>query len=313
MVLKIQKNISLAPHTIFKIGGKARFFIEAGNSDEPIRALNFARTKNVPFFILGGGSNVLISDKGFDGLVIRIVGGELKVIGSRLLVGAGMMMANVVNASSNAGLSGFEWGIGIPGTIGGSIRGNAGCFGSEMKDVIESMEIFDSLNSKRHTLNVKQCKFGYRDSIFKKHPEWIILSTELKLKKGDPAKIQKKIIEYTRHRAETQDIGAKCAGCIFKNVSWDNAPNKKDLLGRLPALKQFEARENIPAGFLIDSSGLKGKRVGGAFISLKHANYFVNDGKAKAEDVMELIFIAKNAVKRNCGITLKEEIQYAGF
>lgn len=324
MAFIIKENISFAPRTIFKIGGKARFFIEAKNSDELIEALDFSRARNVPFFILGAGSNILVSDKGFDGLVIRIIGGELKVMGSKLIVGAGAMMANAVNAASKAGLSGFEWGVGIPGTIGGSIRGNAGCFGSEMAQVIEQVRVLEvkTQNAKRKTttqnlkpfkLNNKGCQFGYRDSIFKRHPEWVILSAVLKLKKGDPEKIQKKIIEHTRRRAETQDIGAKCAGCIFKNVSWGDVSNRRDLISKFPDFKKFETKENIPAGFLIDNSGLRGRRVGGAFISPKHANYFVNDGTAKAEDIVKLISLAKNTVKKNYGIELEEEIQYIGF
>lgn len=322
--MEIRKNIPLAPHTIFKIGGKARFFVEVKNSDELIEALKFSRAKNVPFFVLGAGSNILVSDRGFGGLIIRIIGGELKVDGCRLLVGAGIMMASAVLASAKAGFSGFEWGIGIPGTIGGSIRGNAGCFGSEMAQVIERVRVLEvkTQNAKRKTttqnlklfeLNNKECQFGYRDSIFKKHSEWIILSAELKLKKGDPKKIQKKIVGYTRHRAETQDIGAKCAGCIFKNVSWESVQNKRALLGRLPALKQFESKQNIPAGFLIDRSGLKGKRLGGAYISPKHANYFINDGAAKAGDIFKLISLAQDTVKKKYGIELEEEIQYLGF
>lgn len=322
--MEIRENIPLAPYTIFKIGGKARFFVEIKSSNELIEALNFARAENVPFFILGAGSNVLISDKGFDGLVIHIVDGESKVSGQRLVVGAGVMMASAVSASVKASLSGFEWGIGIPGTIGGSIRGNAGCFGGEMAQVLESVRVLEvkTQNAKRKTttqnlkpfeLNNKECQFDYRDSIFKRHPEWVILSAELKLKKGDKAEIQKKIIEYTRHRAKTQDIGVKCAGCIFKNVSWSDMPSKRDLLSKFPDFKKFKKKENIPAGFLIDSSGLKGKRLGGAYISPKHANYFVNDGAAKAEDIVKLISLAKNTVKKNYGIELEEEIQYVGF
>src|SRR3989344_1530405 len=250
--MEIKKNISLAPYTIFKIGGKANFFAEVKSTDELIEALKWARQNGISFFtphllsaykfsrkarpikgagfILGAGSNILVSDKGFDGLVIRMIGGELKVDGCQLTVGASVMMANAVNAASKAGLSGFEWAIGVPGTIGGSIRGNAGCFGGEMSQVVERVQVLEAKsqkpkakskvqNSKFFELSNTECGFSYRDSIFKKHPDWIILSAMLNLKKGDSAEIQKKIIECTKYRAKTQDIGAKCAGCIFKNVS----------------------------------------------------------------------------------------------
>lgn len=314
MPMKIQENIPLAPYTIYKIGGPARFFAEVKNSEELSEALSFATGKGLPFFVLGAGSNVLVSDKGFDGLIIRMAGGEVKVDGQNLIADSGVMMAQAVLKSAQAGLTGFEWGIGIPGTIGGSVRGNAGCFGGEIKDIVESIEIFDSKKATIYKLQATSCEFGYRDSIFKKHPEWIVLSATLKLKKGTPKVIQEEIKRITSERTEKQDIGTKSCGCIFKNVSWERKDIVKEkLLARFPELVQFKDRPNIPASFLIDAAGLKGRRVGQVFISSKHANYFVNDGGATAEGVLMLIAIAKDAVRRKYGISLEEEIQYVGF
>ncbi|QQG45238.1 MAG: UDP-N-acetylmuramate dehydrogenase [Candidatus Sungiibacteriota bacterium] len=345
MPVTIKENISLAPHTIYKIGGPARYFVETKNSDELKQALDFVATKKVPIFVLGAGSNILVSDKGFDGLVIRMAGGEVKVEGERLTADAGVMMAQAVLKSAQAALSGFEWAIGVPGTIGGSVRGNAGCFGAEMKDVVESVKILDLGKSdfprKSDFLILKntQCEFSYRDSIFKKHPEWIILSATLKLQKGDPAKIQEKIKRITAERAQKQDIGTKSCGCIFKNISWaplevsrplaaaavpsgQGGPltgwarkdiNKEKILSQFPELEQFKDQPNVPASFLIDRAGLKGKSVGHVFISPKHANYFVNEGGATAEGVVTLIGIAKDTVRHKYELSLEEEIQYVGF
>jgi UDP-N-acetylmuramate dehydrogenase len=314
MPVNIQENVSIAPFTFYKIGGPVRYFAEAKNSEELREAVTFATERKIPIFILGAGSNILVSDKGYGGLVVRLSGREVRAEGNEMLVGAGVMMARAATEASKAELTGFEWAIGVPGTVGGSVRGNAGCFGSEMKDVVERVEVFDTLNSKRSTLNPKQCEFGYRDSIFKKHPEWIIISATLKLRKDDFSKIQERIREISAERAEKQDIGTKSCGCIFKNVSWIRKDiNKEKLLAHFPELAQFKDQPNIPASFLIDSVGLKSRRVGHVFISPKHANFFINDGGATTEEVIMLIGMAKDVVRRKFRIMLEEEIQYVGF
>lgn len=344
----------MASYTIYKIGGPARFFVEVKNAAEIEEALKWAARIGVPFFLLGAGSNILVSDKGFDGLVIRVMGGEVKIEGEYLTADAGAMMAKAVLESSKAELTGFEWGIGVPGTMGGSVRGNAGCFGGEMGQVVASVRLLEFpisnfqfsnksqiSNSKITTreLTNQECRFGYRDSIFKKHPEWVIVSATLKLQKGNREEIKAKIAAITKERSEKQDLGTKTCGCIFKNVPWarvgvngSSTPvdtgdellqNKKEFIARFPELAQFKDQPNIPASFLIDQAGLKGRRVGKVFISPKHANFFVNSsptkslagdkGGASAGDVVTLAGIAKDIVRRKYGIVLEEEIQRVGF
>lgn len=282
----IRENVPLAPYTYFKIGGPARFFTEAHNEEDLREALAFTHTHGVPFWILGGGSNVLIADEGLPGLVIRSMINDIGIDGEKITCGAGVAMARAVAASVERGLTGFEWAIGIPGTIGGSVRGNAGCFGGELKDVVESVEISDTKDTKHYTLNTKRCNFAYRESIFKHDPSLIILSATLKLKKGDPEESRKLIARYAKERAEKQDIGEQCAGCIFKNP----LPEK-------------------PAGRLIDTAGCKGMRVGNAMVSEKHANYFINCGGASSEDVLALAEQVKKRVQEVHGVALQEEIQ----
>jgi len=307
--MQINENVTLASFTVFKIGGPARYFCEVKNKDEVAEAIRWAGNKfagrGAPFFILGAGSNVLISDEGFPGLVIKMNLQEIKMapppalpIGKEdrgkekiIYAAAGVAMAKAVNFTIENGLSGFEWGVGIPGTIGGSVFGNAGCFGGEMKDIVESVEIFNGPNLKN-----KDCKFSYRSSIFKKHPEWIILGVTLNLKKGNPAESRKKILEYSKERISestqasgekgAQEIGAECAGCIFKNPKPD-----------------------LSAGFLIDTAGLKGKKIGGAMVSVKHGNFIINTGGATAKDVKELIECIKTEVQKKHGVILEEEIR----
>ena len=313
-MLEIKKDVALAPYTIYKIGGPARYFAGVRTAQELEEAGRFATEKKLEFFVLGAGSNVLVSDKGFDGLIIRMAGGEVKTEGEILTADAGVVMARAVMESAKAGLTGFEWGVGVPGTIGGSVRGNAGCFGGEMKDVVETVEMFDTFNIQRLTFNAPECRFAYRDSVFKKHPEWIILSATLKLKKGDTAAIQNEIKRITAERGVKQDIGTKSCGCIFKNVSWQRSGIKKEeLLARFPDLAEFRERASIPASFLIDRTGLKGRTSGHVHVSRSHANFFVNDGGATAADVRDLVVAAKEKVQRHFGIALEEEIQYIGF
>lgn len=333
--VNIKENIPLAPHTIYRIGGPARFFTEVKNEEELVEALEWAVQNGISFFtphlssagnylreaqptkgagfILGAGSNILVSDSGFPGFVIHLKDGSVEVGEERLIAGAGVMMARAVLASAKAGLTGFEWGIGVPGTVGGSVRGNAGCFGGEMKDAVESVRIFDVKTNQVYPLSAGECEFGYRDSVFKRHPERIIISATLKLQRGEPQKIQEKIKKIIAERSIKQDIGTKSCGCIFKNTSWDKiAADKENLIVRFPELGEFQDRPNIPSSFLLDKTGLKGKRIGRVFISPKHANFFVNEGGASSEEVRQLIELAKTKVEKKYGLRLEEEIQYVG-
>lgn len=314
MTIDVKENVSLTPYTVFKIGGPARFFIEPKSREELVDALRFAKERGLPFFILGAGSNILASDKGFGGVFIKNGANRITIDGEKVFADAGVMLPYLASEAARAGLSGFEWGIGIPGTVGGSVRGNSGCFGGEMKDVVESVEVFDINKAISYKLLAISCVFGYRDSLFKHSSNLVVISAVLALKKGEPRLIQEHMKDLVTRRVDAQDIGVKCAGCIFKNVLWDRKDiDKETLLSRFPVLKKFESAPVISAGFLIDEVGLKGKRIGGAMISRKHANFFINTGDAKAEDVIMLIALSKERVHRKFGILLGEEIQYVGF
>jgi len=291
-MIDIKKNVPLAPYTYFKIGGPAAFFTEVKSNEELREALEWAHSLTLPFFILGAGSNVLISDKGFSGLVVKMDLQGITGAGGCLVASAGVAMARAVSESIKRGLGGFEWAIGVPGTMGGSVRGNAGCYGGEMKDVIQSVEVVEvgGAGVRTFTLDNTACGFGYRSSVFKYRPDWIITSVTLTLKKEDPARSQELVRGYAQKRATSQAIGAQCAGCIFKNPAGDRG-----------------------AGALIDAVGLKGKTMGHAMISDKHANFIINTGGATTEDVVMLIALIKERVHTAFGVQLEEEIQYVGF
>ncbi len=219
---KLQRNISLAFYTTFKIGGKAKFFYIAKSNNDLIKAVNKAKKSRVHFFILGNGSNILVSDKGFDGLVIKISAKGGPASGwqnTKIVAETGTSLGRLVGKSIKSGLTGLEWAVGIPGTLGGAIRGNAGAFSGSMAEIVKTIKVFDAKNQKIRILKNKDCKFGYRDSIFKRNKNLIILSAELELKKGDKEKSQKLIKEYLKQRKEKQAIEYPSAGCVFKNFT----------------------------------------------------------------------------------------------
>jgi len=314
MNLKIERNVLLKNFTTFKIGGPARYFFVAKNKEDLKRAILWAKKKKLPFFILGGGSNVLFSDNGFNGLVIKIQNSNLKIQNEntkfKIICGAGLPLMKLVFKSSEIGVTGLENLAGIPGTLGGAICGNAGAFGKEIGDLVEEVKVLEVKGSrlKVKRLKNKECEFGYRDSIFKKRENWIILEATLKLKRGKKKEIEEKIKEILRLRKEKQPLEFPSAGSVFKNVPIKKVP--KEIREKF---KEKIKNGFLPAGVLIEAAGLKGFQIGGAKISEKHANFIVNVGGAKASDVKELIEKIKKEVKKKFKIQLEEEIKLVGF
>lgn len=314
MPVAIKEAEPLARHTVFRIGGPARFFVTVDSGSDLIAALRGVRSAGLPWFILGAGSNVLVSDAGFDGAIIRSVGGEVVASGSRIVADGSAPMARVVAEALKHGLRGFEWAIGVPGTIGGSVRGNAGCFGAEMKDVVRSVTVFNGATCEVEEWSGDAAKFGYRESIFKRRPELVVLAATIGLQHGDPYEGHRLIREFTARRSASQDIGSPSAGCMFKNVFWGRPGiDGERMTSKFPELLRFRGGHAIPAGFLIDRAGLKGRRIGRAMISGRHGNFFLNTGGASAEEVIMLVGLAKERVRRVYGLVLEEEIQYVGF
>jgi UDP-N-acetylmuramate dehydrogenase len=310
-MLKIRENVLLRDYTTFKIGGPARYFFVAKSKEDLKNAILWAKKKKLPFFILGGGSNVLFSDKGFNGLVIKLQNTQYEIRNTNVIAGAGVPLQKLVLEAVKKGLSGLENLAGIPGTLGGAIWGNAGAFGREIKDVVEEVEILriNGLTSWRiEKLKNKDCKFGYRDSIFKRKKNWIIWEATLKLEKGNKKEIEEKIKGILKLRKEKQPLEFPSAGSVFKNVPIEKVPKKIQ--------EKFKGKIKdgfLPAGVLIEAARLKGFQIGGAKISEKHANFIVNVGNAKASDVKELIEKIKKEIKKKFKIQLEEEIKLVGF
>ncbi|MBU0625217.1 UDP-N-acetylmuramate dehydrogenase [Patescibacteria group bacterium] len=314
----VKENEPLAGHTTYRIGGSADYFFAATTSDEAIKALHVAKELGLSYFILGGGSNVLVSDEGFHGLLIKMANRGIEFAGTKIKIEAGTPTALVALKSVEAGLTGFEWAVGLPGTIGGAIRGNAGMFGGDTGQVIETVRCIR--NGEPEQLTHEQCAFGYRDSLFKHQSGCVILSAVLALETAsDLAASQQQLQAILAHKKDQQPIEYPTAGCIFKN--W--LPSEpEDLISIRQSLDLDSGEEipvtpngTVPAGWIIDRAQLKGTKVGGAMISEKHANFFINSSGASASDVIGLIAVVKTRVRNitRSVIHLQEEIEYLGF
>jgi len=273
----------------------------------------------LPFFVLGGGSNLLVSDKGFNGILIKIRNTKYEIPAcpagrqnTKIMAEAGVMLGELVNILAKTELSGLEWAAGIPGTVGGAIFGNAGAFGSSMKNIVKKVEAFDVKTQKIKIfrgLASEDCKFGYRDSIFKNNKNLIILSVTLQMKRGDKKEIENKIKKNLEQRNKTQPLNFPSAGSVFKNPCLTGRQALGFSAGELGE-EDKSSSLSFAAARMIEECGLKGKKVGNVKISEKHSNFIVNLGNGKAKDVMRLIKIIKNKVKKKFGVVLEEEIQY---
>ncbi|MBI5029660.1 MAG: UDP-N-acetylmuramate dehydrogenase [Chloroflexi bacterium] len=284
-------NVPLAPRTTFRIGGPADFLAEAHAISQFIELVLVAHRFNVPVFILGNGSNLLVRDGGIAGLVIENHCDQFflevtKNGHAKLHVESGAALPNIANRMARQGWSGLEWGIGVPGTIGGAIVGNAGAHGSSIADNILTVSILDEKDSVRE-LPKNELGFDYRTSRFKQTKNEIVLSADFEIVRSDPQVCIARMNEYTEKRRSTQPTEAS-VGSMFKNP-----PNNF-------------------AGRLIEQAGLKGTRIGNIEVSQVHANFFVNRGGAAANDVMQLIDLVRARVREKFGIELELEIEIVG-
>ena len=309
-MIDIKENVSLAPFTSFRIGGGANFYVEVATVEELKEALAFAKENGIDFYVLGGGTNLLVSDNGFDGVIIRMKMNGITVDGETLEAQAGAPLIKAINTAAQEGLSGIEKLAGIPGTVGGAVRGNAGAFGSEIKACVKTVTAFDVEKMELISVESEQCNFAYRTSIFKENKKLIVVSVTLGLQKGDASEIQKLTKDTIMMRASKGLHGVKSAGSYFMNPVVED----EKLCADFEKEKGVPARnKTLPAGWVIEQAGLLGKQIGGAAVSQVHANYIINAGDAKAKDVIMLVSYVKQQVRDQFGIQLKEEVNYLGF
>lgn len=302
-MLKIRENVPLKLHTTFEIGGKARYYVEVTTEDEMREAVAWAKEKKVRYVILAGGSNVLIPDEGLDALVIFVESNNFSFRGNTLEAEAGCNLMELIRHASEKGLGGWEKLSGIPGTIGGAVRGNAGAFGPEIKDFVVRARALNTETGETREFKNAECDFSYRHSYFKRHPEWVVTRVLVELetvnRKDSFGLIERTIAE--REKRHIQNIRA--AGSFFMNPV---APEKvREMFEKEKGVKSREGR--VPAGWLIEKAGMKGATVGDAIASLQHPNYIVNQGSATAVDVSQLAERVREEVQKQFGIELREE------
>jgi len=316
----LQKDVLLSPYTTYRVGGKAKYFANIENEESLIESLAWAKDNSLPVFILGGGSNILVSDDGFDGLVLKIqnVSKSIEEQDGKYICtfGSGLSWSSALNFMLENKLTNLIDLTGIPGSVGGAVRGNAGIINKETSDGILEIKAIDYSDLDMpvtKTFSKEECNFGYRNSIFKQEKIiiWEVKFIDTKSEISEE-EIKNKVNEIISKRQNSQPYMYPSAGCVFKN------PNLNKFSQEFQEKKDFvnvfnRDHKEVPAGYLIELSGLKGYQVGGAQVSEKHGNFLINKENAKSIDIYELILHVKNAVRNNFGIELEEEIQLVGF
>jgi len=289
----LKVNEPLAFHTTFRIGGAADFFYEAYTPEELIKGVNTAKELNLAYFILGGGSNLLVSDSGFRGLVIKNLCRKVLIQDNKVTAQAGTFLSELVNLCVKQGLAGLEFAAGFYGTLGGAVYGNAGAFGKSISDIFEQGIILTPKGS-LETVKPDYFEFDYRYSKLKSSKD-VLLSATLVLQKGDREKIKSRVEENLKNRKTKLPENEGSAGSFFKNI-------KSSRTGSA----------GVSAGYLLEQVGAKEFKVGDARVFYKHANIIVNSGKATSEEVKTLARILKRKVKEKFNIELEEEVIYLG-
>lgn len=278
----------LAPHSWYGIGGRARYFLEIGDETSLSPLVARLNRERVPYIVIGAATNTLFVGDELPGLTIKLSSASIAMTEDSVTVAAGTLMPKLAAETAKAGRSGLEFAAGVPGSVGGSVFGNAGAFGGEVKDSLITVRALDPSGAARE-VSLQECRFGYRDSIFKQQRrDWVILGATFATAAEPPERVRARLLEVQKHRRKTQPIEQRSLGSTFKNPPGDSA------------------------GRLIDAAGLKGLRIGGAEISRKHANFIVNVDGATADDVLALMAEMRDRVFQRFGIELEPEVRIIG-
>jgi UDP-N-acetylmuramate dehydrogenase len=285
----VREGEPLASRTSFGIGGPADFFVEPGRAEGIEKVIEGSRERGIPYFLLGAGTNLLIADAGIEGLVVRVATREHHIDGTRITAAGGLKMMRLARIAADANLRGFEFAIGVPGSVGGAVYQNAGCWGKELSEVVvEACGFVPGSGKKKWTS--ADLRFGYRTSALREGDlkGGFVVEATIQLHRGDGQEAKAQMAKLTRERNETQPIKTKNCGSVFKNPPGDSA------------------------GRLVQAAGLKGLRQGAAVISELHGNFIVNEGGATAVDVSSLIERARAEVRRRFNAQLEPEVELVG-
>ncbi|HPF83018.1 MAG TPA: UDP-N-acetylmuramate dehydrogenase [Bacilli bacterium] len=283
---KIIENIDLKEYTTYKAGGKGRLLVIPSSVEQLMRLIDYIKTNNIKYKVLGNGSNLLFSDELYDGILIKLDSfNDIDITGKEIRVGAGFSLIKLALIAARNGLTGLEFASGIPGTVGGAIYMNAGAYKSDMGYIVKSVKVLTP-NFEIKELSNKQMNYHYRTSFLQNNPGYICLETTLKLQYGNKETILAVIRDRKKRRLESQPLEFPSAGSVFRNPT------------------------DMYAGKLIEDLGYKGKKIGNAMVSEKHANFIINTGNAKANDIRKLILEIRDKVKEKYDIELKIEQEF---
>lgn len=305
--LTISTGEPLWRHTRFGIGGPADLYAETSSTEAFIAAVAAARASGIETVVIGGGTNLIVSDAGFRGIVLRYRGAQLESHGLCVQAEAGAELQDLVDFTIDRGLQGLETLAGIPGSVGAAVYGNAGAYGHSIAELVVEVRFLDG-----ETVRVfanQDCQFQYRESIFKSHKEWIIFSTRLILEPADAAVLRETASDIVKVRNEKFPVTMKCAGSIFKNLMFGELPG--EAAAEVPARVVREGK--VPSAWFLEQVGAKGMRRGQIQVAAYHANLVYNGGGGTAADLCALIGELKTRVRERFGIVLEEEVQYVGI
>ncbi len=290
-VEKIKYNEPMKNHTTTKVGGNCECFVEPNSVESIKKVIEYAKENNIEYYVIGNGSNLLVMDEGVDGLIIKIGDSfsNVEINGEYIKVEAGCAIPKLSQIAKNNSLSGMEFACGIPGTVGGAIRMNAGAYGSEMVNIVEKVGYLNE-NGEIVEIDNADCQFSYRNSMFVKNPKYVVLYTILRLKYANKEEISLKMEENMTSRKTKQPIEYPNFGSVFKRP----------------------AQEGVFVGKMVDECGLKGYTIGGAQVSTKHSGFIINTGNATCKDVLDLIEYVKSEVYKKFNIMLQEEVVILG-
>jgi UDP-N-acetylmuramate dehydrogenase len=304
--LTVFTGTPLSRYTRFGIGGPADLYAETGSAEAFVAALSAARASGMEIVVIGGGTNLIVSDAGFRGVVLRYRGGRLLESNGRVHAEAGAVMQDLVDFAIARGLAGVETLAGIPGSVGAAVYGNAGAYGHSLSERVLKVRFYDG-QTVRVFSNV-ECQFQYRESIFKRHKEWVIFSAELRLDAGDVQTLRETADSILKVRNEKFPVTMKCAGSIFKNLLLKELP--ADAAAQVPGSSIREGK--VPAAWFLEQVGAKGMVRGDIHVADYHANLIYNAGAGTASDLCALIRELKGRVSERFGVELEEEVQYVG-
>jgi UDP-N-acetylmuramate dehydrogenase len=305
--LLLVPNAPLANYTRFGIGGPADLLCDTANAAAFTQALNLVRSAGSPHVVIGGGTNLIVSDEGFEGVVLRFTGARIEREEDFLHAEAGAVLQDVVDCSVAFGLKGMESMTGIPGYLGAAIYGNAGAYGQSIQERVERVYFTDG--ERTTSFSNAECQFHYRESAFKMHKDWIILHADLQFTPGDPQELGARARSIRETRDAKYPPSMKCAGSIFKNLFFASLPEtaKAELPGNL-------VRDGkVPSAWFLEKAGARGLRRGGIVVADYHANLIYNEGQGTATELVAVIAELKQRVQDRFGLQLEEEVQYVGF